>query len=54
MKIASKGKGSPWARAPYDLFAPVRKSLKGRSEREINEAISAAVKKVRSGKRRSR
>ncbi len=52
VRVSPKGKGSPWARELYELFAPVRKSLEGRSEKEINDAIDEAVKAVRAGKKR--
>ena len=42
-----KTEGSPWARELYEAFAPVRESLKGYSEQEINDAIDAAVARVR-------
>ncbi len=45
VKVASKRKGSPWTKELYEMFAPVRKSLKGRSEEEVNEAIEEARKK---------
>ncbi len=52
VKVSPKGKGSPWARELYELFAPVRKSLEGRSEEEINDAIDEAVRAVRAGKKK--
>lgn len=52
VRISPKGTGSPWARELYELFAPVRKSLEGRSEDEINDAIDEAVKAVRAGKKK--
>ena len=52
VKVSPKGKGSPWARELYELFAPVRQSLEGRSEEEINDAIDEAVKAVRAGKKK--
>jgi len=36
-----------WARELYEAFAPVRESLKGVPEDEINQAIDEAVKEVR-------
>jgi hypothetical protein len=36
-----------WAKEMYELFAPVRESLKDVAEEEINAAIDAAVKEVR-------
>lgn len=50
VKVTSKHKGSPWLKELYDLYAPVRKSLEGYSEEEINEAIDEAVRDVRSRK----
>ncbi len=47
VKVASKRKGSPWAKELYELFAPVRESLKGRSEEKVNEAIDEALKEAR-------
>jgi AbrB family looped-hinge helix DNA binding protein len=47
VKVSPKGKGSSWTRELYAMFAPVRESLKGRSEEEINQAIDEAVKEVR-------
>jgi hypothetical protein len=44
-------KGSEWLREMYELFAPVRESLKDVPEEEINAAIDAAVKEVRARKR---
>ena len=50
VRVAPKPKGSPWARDLYELFAPVRETLKGHSEEEINEAIDEAVREVREEK----
>lgn len=50
VRVAPKAQGSPWARELYELFAPVRETLKGRSEDEINEAIDEAVREVREEK----
>ena len=47
---ASKG-GSQWAKDLYDLYAPVRKSLEGYTEKEINDAIDEAVRAVRAEQR---
>lgn len=47
VKVAPKAGGSRWARELYEEFAPVRKSLEGLSEEEINQAIDEAVKDVR-------
>lgn len=38
---------SDWAKELYEMFAPVRKSLKGVPEEEINQAIDEAVEEVR-------
>lgn len=51
VKIAPKVKGSPWARELYELFAPVRETLKGYEEEEVNEAIDQAVGEARGQKR---
>jgi AbrB family looped-hinge helix DNA binding protein len=42
--------GSPWLKELYDYFAPVRQEAKdeGFTEDEINTAIDAAVRAVRS------
>ena len=50
VKIATKKKGSPWAKELYELFAPVRESLRDRSEGEVNEAIDEALKEAREKK----
>jgi len=50
VKVAPKPKGSPWAKELYELFAPVRKSLEGHGEEEINEAVEEALKEVRAEK----
>lgn len=47
VKSAPKAGGSQWAKDLYDLFAPVRKSLEGYTEQEINDAIDEAVRAVR-------
>jgi AbrB family looped-hinge helix DNA binding protein len=47
VKVRPKSKGSPWAKELYELLAPVRQSLRGRTEEEVNEAIDEAVEKVR-------
>ena len=46
--------GSPWLKELYDLYAPVRKSLEGYTEQEINDAIDAAFAEVRGKTRRTR
>jgi trimethylamine:corrinoid methyltransferase-like protein len=46
----SKPRGSPWARELYELFAPVRESLKDYSEKEINDAIDEALRAYRAEK----
>lgn len=43
-----------WTKQLYDLFAPVRESLAGYSEDEINEAIDEAVAEVRKAKKPTR
>ncbi|MDI6858832.1 MAG: AbrB/MazE/SpoVT family DNA-binding domain-containing protein [Dehalococcoidia bacterium] len=50
VKVTPKSKGSPWARDLYKAFAPVRESLKGRSEDEVNEAIDEALREARETK----
>jgi len=50
VRVAPKVKGSPWAKELYELYAPVRESLKGVPEEEINKAIDEAVKEVRARK----
>jgi AbrB family looped-hinge helix DNA binding protein len=50
VRVAPKAKGSPWARELYQLFAPVRESLKGYSQKEIDEAIDEAVREARGEK----
>jgi len=47
VKVAPKATGSPWAKELYQQFAPVRRSLKGRTEEEVNQAIDDAVEKTR-------
>jgi len=47
VKVAPKNKGSPWVRELYKAFAPIRESLKGRAEEEINEAIDEALREAR-------
>ena len=39
-----------WARELYELFAPVRKSLEGYGEEEINEGVEQALREVRAEK----
>ena len=39
--------GSPWARQLYEMFAPARESLKGHTEKEINDAIDEALRAYR-------
>ncbi|MEX0683922.1 MAG: AbrB/MazE/SpoVT family DNA-binding domain-containing protein [Dehalococcoidia bacterium] len=43
-------KGSAWARDLYEMFAPIRKGMAGRGEKEINEAIGEALKQVRAAR----
>jgi len=47
VKVASTGRPD-WARELYELYAPVRQKLESKTEDEINAAIDAAVKEVRS------
>jgi AbrB family looped-hinge helix DNA binding protein len=47
VKVAPKAGGSPWARELYEEFAPVRESLRGRTEQEVNQAIDEAVEEAR-------
>ncbi len=47
VKVTPKRKGSPWAKELYELYAPVRESLRGVPEEEINRAIDDAVREVR-------
>jgi len=49
VRLAPRGTASAWARQLYDEFAPMRRSLKGRTEEEINEAIRKAVEETRAG-----
>ncbi len=51
VKVTSKHNGSRWAKDLYEMFAPTRKSLKGLSEGEINEAIDESLRTVRDGKK---
>jgi AbrB family looped-hinge helix DNA binding protein len=46
--------GSAWFKDLYDDFAPVRESMHGASEPEINDAIDQALREVREVKRHSR
>jgi len=41
-----------WLKEMYDLFAPVRKEARPRSEGEINQLIGQAVREVRRARRR--
>jgi AbrB family looped-hinge helix DNA binding protein len=50
VRVAPKAKGSPWARELYQLFAPVRESLKGYCQKEIDEAIDGVVREARGEK----
>ncbi len=47
VKVTRKSGGSLWARELYEMFAPVRASLEGYTEQEINDAIDEAVAAVR-------
>ena len=51
VKVAPKAGGSPWAKDLYEHFAPVRKTLRGESEAEINRAIDKAVREARTDAR---
>lgn len=51
VRVTPKQKGSPWLKELYELFAPVRESLSGRSEEEINDAIDEALREVRASKK---
>ena len=51
VKVARKTRGSPWARELYEMFAPVRESLRDRQEAEVNRAIDQAVKGARKRRR---
>jgi AbrB family looped-hinge helix DNA binding protein len=48
VRVSEKPSDAAWLRELYDLYAPVRESLKGESEAEINKTIDAAVRGVRS------
>ncbi len=50
VRMQPKATGSPWAKKLYELYAPVRESLKDVPDAEINEAIDEALKEVRSRK----
>ena len=47
VKVGPKTDGSPWAKELYQQFAPVRRSLQGRTEEELNQAIDDAVEETR-------
>lgn len=47
VNVSPRAGGSPWAKALYDEFAPVRESLRGYSDAEVNQAIDEAVQEVR-------
>lgn len=47
VKVTRKGVGSPWLRELYESFGPVRASLEGYTEEEINQVIDEAIKAVR-------
>lgn len=47
VRVAPKSGGSPWAKELYEQFASVRKSLRGGTEEEINEAIDEAARGAR-------
>lgn len=48
VRVTPRSTGSPWAKELYEQFAPVRTSLRGRTEEEINEAIDEAKRSTRS------
>ena len=47
VRTAPRPGGSPWLKELYDLFAPMRESLQGYTEDEINAAIDKTLKEVR-------
>ncbi|HEX5479544.1 MAG TPA: AbrB/MazE/SpoVT family DNA-binding domain-containing protein [Dehalococcoidia bacterium] len=47
VRVGSKGRGSGWLRQLYAEFAPVRRSLDGVQEAEVDAAIDEAVREVR-------
>ena len=47
VKVAPKAGASSWAKELHQQFAPVRRSLKGRTEEEVNQAIDDAVEETR-------
>ncbi|MGI8690719.1 MAG: AbrB/MazE/SpoVT family DNA-binding domain-containing protein [Thermomicrobiales bacterium] len=49
LHVREAGTGSPWLKALYDYFAPVREEAiaKGYTEEEINAAIDEAVRASR-------
>lgn len=51
VKSGPPSSGSQWAKDLYDLYAPVRKSLEGYTEEEINDAIDEAVRADRAEQR---
>jgi AbrB family looped-hinge helix DNA binding protein len=51
VRVSEKRPGSDWVRELYDLYAPVRESLEGVEEQDINKAIGAAVRGARSRRR---
>jgi len=51
--VETREKASPaWLNEMYDLFAPVRKEARSRSEGEIDRTIGQAVREVRRARRR--
>ncbi len=51
VRVSEKQPSPAWIRDLYDLYAPVRESLEGESQREVNKAIGAAVRGARSRRR---
>lgn len=51
VKAEKPASGSQWAKDLYDLYAPVRKSLEGYTEEEINDAIDEALRAYRAEQR---
>jgi AbrB family looped-hinge helix DNA binding protein len=51
VKVAPKPGGSLWARQLYEEFAPVRRSLNRRTEKDVNEAIEEALEEARADAR---
>jgi AbrB family looped-hinge helix DNA binding protein len=47
VKVAPRAPGSPWAKQLYQEFATVRRSLRGKTETEVNRAIDRALREAR-------